>query len=80
MFGASAFVSVLVLSSSSRQQQAGLSLAPPPRERPTARMLPCDDDGNCPDGSRCVKLFSNYGVCVLEEAVAEKTRILALER
>ena len=31
------------------------------------RMLACDADRQFPDGTICLKLFINYGVCVVEE-------------
>ena len=37
------------------------------KNQPRPRMLPCDDKGKCPAGSQCLKLFSKFGVCVLDD-------------
>lgn len=36
-------------------------------EKPRPRMLPCGTRGECPPGSRCLKLLQSFSVCVLEE-------------
>lgn len=64
----SAFVSALALSSSGAQKRAkkvAIDAVSAQPQRP--RMLPCDSAGQCPRGSVCMKVFTNYGLCVLED-------------
>ncbi|CAM9157483.1 unnamed protein product [Ectocarpus sp. 12 AP-2014] len=63
---------LLAMSSPSSSAQTSQPTQPPAQPstplqyRPRPGMLPCDKDGKCPVGSQCLKLFANYGVCVLE--------------
>lgn len=39
----------------------------PHREPPRPKMMSCDSDEQCPEGSMCITLVGSYGICVVTE-------------
>lgn len=65
-----AFVSVLSLFSGAPKSNTTPALqaqnsASPGRGRKYSSMLPCGPNGECPPGCVCMRLFGEYGVCVV---------------
>ena len=49
------------------QSRPSLQQTKPHTSETRPKMLRCDSQNKCPPGSHCLKLFSKFGVCVLND-------------
>ena len=64
-----AFITALLALSSPTAPASMSRVAHQQTSKPRPRMLPCGVNGECPPGSRCLKLFQSFGVCVVEDSM-----------